>query len=218
MKNITISGLYVVTDSALSRGRPLAELVEMAIQGGARVVQYREKHLHEEGMIQEARMLRRVTQEYGVPLIINDNLQVVEAVDADGVHLGQKDTPLAQARRILGAGKIIGISAGNLEEAIGAWRGGADYLGVGPIYVNRTVTAVKPDVGEATGLELISQVKKAVGIPVIAIGGINRENAARVLRAGADGVAVAWAVFASPDPRKAAEQLATIYEQEGKNR
>ncbi len=217
MKNIIISGLYVVTDSDLCRGRPLTEMVELAIQGGARVVQYREKHLPEEGMIQEARRLRRVTQEYGVPLIVNDNLQVAEVVGADGVHLGQKDTPLAQARRILGAGKIIGISASNLQEAIGAWRGGADYLGVGPIYVNRTVTAVKPDVTEATGPELISQVKKVVGIPVVAIGGINKKNAAQVLRAGADGIAVAWAVFASPDPRKAAEELATICEREGKN-
>ena len=218
MRKPTISGLYAITDSNLCRGRPLAEVVELAIQGGARVVQYREKHLPEGEMIKEGRRLRKVTQKYGVPLIVNDNLRVAEAVGADGVHLGQTDTPLAQARQTLGTRKIIGISVSNLEQAIQAYQEGADYLGVGPVYLNKTVTAVKPDVTQATGLDLISQVKKVVEIPVIAIGGINRENAAQVLRAGADGIAIVWAVFASPDPKKAAEELTAICKQEGKQK
>ncbi|MCK4417030.1 MAG: thiamine phosphate synthase [Candidatus Latescibacteria bacterium] len=218
MRKPTISGLYVITDFNLCRGRPLAEVVELAIQGGARVIQYREKYLPEKEMIKEGRRLRRMTQKYDVPLIINDNLRVAEAVGADGVHLGQTDTPLAQARQTLGTRKIIGISVSNLEQAIQAYQEGADYLGVGPVYLNKTVTAVKPDATQAIGLDLISQVKKVVEIPVVAIGGINRENAAQVLRAGADGIAIVWAVFASPDPQKAAEELTTICKQEGKQK
>ena len=218
MRKPTISGFYLITDSNLCQGQPLVEVVELAIQGGARVIQYREKYLPEKEMIKEGRRLRRVTQKYGVPLIVNDNLRVAEAVGADGIHLGQKDTPLSQARQTLGTGKIIGISVSNLKQAIQAYQEGADYLGAGPVYLNKTVTAVKPDVTEATGLELISQVKKVVKIPVVAIGGINRENAVQVLRAGADGIAVVWAVFASPDPQKAAEELTTIYKQQGKHK
>jgi thiamine-phosphate pyrophosphorylase len=218
MRKPTISGFYLITDSNLCRGRPLAEVVELAIQGGARVIQYREKYLPEKEMIKEGRRLRGMTQKYDVPLIINDNLRVAEAVGADGVHLGQTDTPLSQARQILGTRKIIGISASNLEEAIQAYQEGADYLGIGPVYLNKTVTAVKPDATQATGLDLIFQVEKVVEIPVIAIGGINRENAAQVLRAGADGIAVVWAVFASPDPQKAAKELTTICKQEGKQK
>ena len=196
-------GLYVVTDGGLARGRPLVEIVAAAIRGGADAVQLRGKEAPAREQLALGRELRALTREAGILFIVNDRADLAVALDADGVHVGQDDLPPDIARRIVGAERIVGVSAGTLDEALAARDAGADYLGVGPIYA----TATKPDAGAATGTGLIAAIKGRVDLPVVGIGGINRENAAAVLAAGADGVAVVSAVVAADDPAAAAREL-----------
>ncbi len=196
-------GLYVVTDSGLARGRPLVEIVAAAIRGGADAVQLREKEAPARAQLALGRRLRDLTREAGVLFIVNDRADLAVALDADGVHVGQDDLPPDVARRIVGPERIIGVSAGTLDEALAARDAGADYLGVGPIYA----TATKPDAGAATGPELIAAIRRRVDLPIVGIGGIGRDNAAVVLAAGADGVAVVSAVVAADDPEAAAREL-----------
>ncbi|HID95165.1 MAG TPA: thiamine phosphate synthase [Candidatus Latescibacteria bacterium] len=210
MNKTPVKGLYLITDSKLTGGRPLTEIVEAAIKGGVKVVQYREKDLSEEDMIRESRRLLEVTKRYGVPLIINDHVKVAISIGADGVHLGQEDMSVEKARKMLKKDRLIGISTHSLDEALYACNRGADYIGVGPIYVDSNIKSVKPDVKRPVGVELITRVKAAVPIPVIAIGGINRENISEVVGAGADGIAVIRAIFGAEDPYKAALELAQI--------
>ncbi len=196
-------GLYVVTDSGLARGRPLVEIVAAAIRGGADAVQLREKEAPARAQLALGRRLRDLTREAGVLFIVNDRADLAVALDADGVHVGQDDLPPDVARRIVGPERIIGVSAGTLDEALAARDAGADYLGVGPIYA----TATKPDAGAATGTELIAAIRRRVDLPIVGIGGIGRDNAAVVLAAGAEGVAVVSAVVAADDPEAAAREL-----------
>jgi len=195
--------LYVITDSRLLKGRSLIETVEAAIRGGATVIQYREKEATTRRMIEEAKLLRALCKAKGIPFIVNDRVDVALAVDADGVHLRDDDMPVEIARRILGPNKIIGASADTVEKAILYASQGADYLGVGSVYA----TSTKPDAGPPIGIEGLKRIIRAVSIPVVAIGGINEDNVAQVIEAGAAGVAVVSAVMAAPDPFQACVRL-----------
>jgi thiamine-phosphate pyrophosphorylase len=196
--------LYVITDERLGRGRSHLRIAEAAILGGADVLQLRDKEASSGRLYRAALELRKITREAKVPFIVNDRLDVALAADADGVHVGQEDLPASVARRILGPGKILGVSAETVEEAIRAEEDGADYLGVGPVFEAR---GTKADAGEPVGLELVEQIRRRCRLPIVAIGGINAENARKVREAGADAVAVISAIVAADDIAQAARQL-----------
>jgi len=184
--------LYAVTDRSYLDAMDLADAVEQAIRGGVTIIQLREKQVSSGEFYELALRIRQVTRRKNVPLIINDRLDIALAVDADGVHVGQEDLPAKVVRRLIGPDKILGVSAGTVEEALKAQKDGADYLGVGAAYP----TPTKPE-SYAIGIEGIMKIKEAVGIPVVAIGGITRENAYDVmLETGVDGISSVSAVFA----------------------
>ena len=199
--------LYAVTDSAWLNGRSLAEVVREAIEGGATVVQYREKNKGYDDMLKEAREVCAVCREYGVPFIMNDSVEIAMAVDADGVHLGLDDGDLKAARKLLGEGKIIGASTHNVQEAISAQAQGADYLGCGAVFGSTT----KTDISSITP-EILAQVTSAVQIPVVAIGGINRDNISKLNGCSLAGAAVVSAIFAQRDIRAAAKEMRALAE------
>lgn len=201
--------LYVITDAQLARGRSHREVIRAAIAGGATVVQYREKEGTTRQMMEEARAVRELAHQAGLPFIVNDRLDIALAVDADGVHVGQEDMPAPLARKLIGPGKIVGVSATNLEEALQAERDGADYIGAGPVFA----TPTKPDAAPPMGLDGLAEICRRVFIPVVAIGGINEENAGAVIAAGADGVAVISAIVAAPDVEAAARRLRQTVEE-----
>ncbi len=196
-------GLYLVTDEQLSRGRETAEIVRAAIRGGVDAVQLRGKDLPIREQLAIGRALRTITREAGVLLIVNDRVDLALALDADGVHVGQDDLPAEVARQLVGAGRIVGVSAATIAEARAARDAGADYLGVGAIYG----TATKPDAGTPTGPALLGLIAGAVELPLVGIGGIGVTNAAEVIAAGAAGVAVVSAIVAADDPERAARDL-----------
>ena len=185
-------GYYFITDAGLSRAGNISD-VKKALAAKVRVVQYREKQAPAQKAYEEALKLRRICK--NVIFLINDRLDLALAVGADGVHLGQEDLPLAVARKLLGRRKIIGVTVHNLKEAREAQRGGADYLGVSPIFS----TSTKEDAGKPTGVALIKAIKKQVSLPLIAIGGINLANAGEVVSAGADGLCAISAVVTQAD-------------------
>ena len=199
--------LYAVTDSAWLNGRSLAEVVREAIEGGATVVQYREKNKDYDAMLKEAREVCAVCREYGVPFIMNDSVEIAMAVDADGVHLGLDDGDLKAARELLGEGKIIGASTHNVQEALSAQAQGADYLGCGAVFGSTT----KTDISSITP-EILAQVTSAVQIPVVAIGGINRDNISMLNGCSLAGAAVVSAIFAQKDIRAAAKEMRALAE------
>lgn len=198
--------LYVVTDRPLARGRPLEEVVRAAIAGGATVIQLREKEIDTRRFIELGRRLLAITREAGLPLIINDRVDVALAVDADGVHVGQEDMPAAIARRLLGPDKLLGVTVSNVEEAHQAQIDGADYLGTNAVFA----TPTKTDTGPPMGLEGLRQIAEAIPLPIVGIGGVNANNAADVIRAGAAGVAVVSAVVAAEDVEAAARRLRAV--------
>ena len=200
--------LYLVTDRGLSRGRSTLEIVEAAVCGGVTCVQLREKSCATRTFIEEALAIKHRLKKLNVPLIINDRLDVAQAVGADGVHLGQTDMPLDMARSIVGESMLIGISAESLADAVAAGNGGADYLGVSPIYA----TPTKTDTAPPLGLEGLQVIRAAVAIPLVGIGGLNAENCGAVIRSGADGVAVVSTIVAADDPEQAARQLSRTIE------
>jgi thiamine-phosphate pyrophosphorylase len=191
--------LYVVTDHDLLQGRLMGDQVTEAILGGATMVQLREKTLSTRDFIKMAEQVKRVTDQHSVPLIINDRLDVMLAIAASGLHVGQDDMPAATARRLLGKDAILGISVTTMAEAVQAQSDGADYLGVGALFP----TGTKPDAGLVTLLEL-TEITRAVHIPVVAIGGINETNALQLKGTGLKGIAVVSAVFGKDDTRAAA--------------
>ena len=204
MKLQTIDySLYLVTDRGLARGRTTLAIVKAAVCGGVTCVQLREKECSTLDFIQQALTIKAFLSSHGIPLIINDRLDVAQAVKADGIHLGQTDMPLDMAKAILGDSMIIGISAESLEDAIEAEKGGADYLGVSPIYA----TPTKTDTAPPLGLEGLRQIRAAVKIPLVGIGGLNRDTVAEVIRNGADGAAVVSAIVSAEDPQAAAGEL-----------
>lgn len=194
--------LYAVTDRSWLKGGRLAEQVEKALKGGVTFVQLREKHLHGEELLEEAREIRALCRSYGVPLIINDDVELAAIVDADGVHVGQADMDVREARKRLGAGKIIGVSAHSVEEAVQAQNNGADYLGAGAVFA----TSTKKDAG-GLAYETLQAICRAVEIPVVAIGGIGQENVQKLSGSGISGVAVVSALFAQEDIEAAAREL-----------
>ncbi|MCL1817558.1 MAG: thiamine phosphate synthase [Spirochaetaceae bacterium] len=198
--------LYLCTDRLLAKGRPIAEAVEAAIAGGVTMVQLREKEAETREFFGIAREIAAITRRRGVPLVVNDRIDIALAIGADGLHLGQTDMPLEEARRLVGKNVFIGISASSVEEALAAERGGADYLGVGAVFP----TGSKADAGEAIGPGRVAEIRAAVGLPIVAIGGIGPANAAEVLRSGADGVAVISAILSQPDIRAAAAALRAV--------
>ncbi|MCC8097740.1 MAG: thiamine phosphate synthase [Eubacterium sp.] len=199
--------LYAVTDRGLLKGRSLVSAVEEAVLGGAGLIQIREKGLSFEEFSEEAALVKRVTDKYGVPLIINDNTEVCRRIGADGVHIGQKDTDIITARKILGKDAIIGVSAKTVEQAVFAEKNGASYLGVGAAFA----TGSKAD-ASTIDHSVYGKITKAVNIPVVAIGGITKENMAELKGTGIDGVAVISAVFGQEDIRGAAEEIKKLSE------
>lgn len=196
--------LYLITDRRLAGGRDLVDVVRAAIRGGVTIVQLRDKTATTNDLIGIGRRLHEVTLAAGVPLIINDRVDVALAINAEGVHLGPPDDmPAGLARPLLGPERIIGVSAGRPEIALRAAQDGADYVGTGDIFG----TASKPDADEPIGLAGLRAVVAASPIPVVGIGGVNQENAAGVIAAGADGVALISAIMAADDPEKAAFKL-----------
>jgi thiamine-phosphate pyrophosphorylase len=205
--------LYVITDEQVGRGRSHLQIAEAAILGGADVLQLRDKESSGGRLFRVALQLRKLTREAKVPLIVNDRLDIALAVDADGVHLGQADLPASVARNIMGSGRILGVSAETVAEAVAAEKDGADYLGVGPVFDAR---GTKPDAGEPRGLELIESVRRHCRLPIVAIGGIDPDNARKVLEAGADAVAVISAIAAADDIEEAARRMKGILEGTGR--
>ena len=198
--------LYLCTDRGLMSTDTLEEAVEQAVQGGCTVVQLREKDCTSLEFYETARSIRKITDRYKVPLIINDRVDIALAVDADGVHVGQSDLPASVVRRILGPDKIIGVSAGTLAEALQAEAEGADYLGVGAMYA----TSTKED-ADVTTIEELKEIRKAVGIPIVVIGGINKNTLKNFKGYGIDGLAVVSAVIAADDIKAAAGELVSMF-------
>lgn len=194
--------LYLVTDRKLLGERDLVQSIELAIQGGVSLVQLREKSVSSREFLELAFRVKEITSRYKIPLIINDRLDIALAVEADGLHVGQDDLPMLKARALLGPDKIIGVSARTLAEALLAQEQGADYLGVGAIFK----TSTKTDALEVS-LEQLESIKKAVSIPVVAIGGINLENVQQVMATGVDGVSVVSAILAQDNILMSAGQL-----------
>jgi len=182
--------LYAITERSYIGKRNLVDAVEEAIKAGITVLQLREKDITSREFYHLALQLRELTKAYRIPFIINDRVDIALAVDADGVHVGQEDLPADVVRRIIGKEKILGVSAKTVEEAIKAEEDGADYLGVGAIFPSPT----KPS-SEAIGLEGLKIIKSKVKIPVVAIGGITKDNAGEVIASGADGISCISAVF-----------------------
>lgn len=198
--------LYLVTDRTLSQGRDIVDIVRQAVAAGVSCVQLREKHLGTRDFIAQARDVSAVLAGSGVPLIINDRVDVALAVQASGVHLGQSDMRLPAAREILGPSRLIGISAETVVQAIQAQAEGADYVGISPVFATQT----KTDTATPLGLDGIRAIRKAVSLPLVGIGGIGAANAAAVIQAGCDGVAVVSAIVAATCPASAARELCGI--------
>ena len=196
--------LYVITDEQLGRGRTHLQMAQNAITGGADVIQLRDKNASGKKLYETGLELKHLASEQKVSFIVNDRLDLGLILDADGIHVGQSDIPVEAARRLLGPHKILGVSAASLMEALHAEADGADYLGVGPIFEAR---GTKADAGNPQGLDLLIQIRQKCRLPLIAIGGINRQNVSRVIRAGADGVAVISAIVSADDISEAANQI-----------
>lgn len=189
-----MKGYYFITDEALSAAGIMSD-VEKAVAAGVAVVQYRNKTADTRRLYDEARRIRQLCAGTGTRLVINDRIDIALAVDADGVHIGNEDMPYGEARRILGAGTIIGVTVHDVAEAVAAAGAGADYLGVSPIYA----TGTKADAGAPCGVETLAAIRRACAIPLVAIGGIGIDNVEEVIRAGADMVCAISAVVVKPD-------------------
>jgi thiamine-phosphate pyrophosphorylase len=199
--------LYAVTDRAWLNGRPLSEDVEKAIKGGATMIQLREKELGQEAFIEEARVIKKVTDQYHIPLIINDNIEVCLAIDASGVHVGQSDMAAGDVRSKIGPDKILGVTAKTVEQAQAAQAAGADYLGSGAVFGSQT----KKDAKSMT-TQMLQSIAAAVEIPVVAIGGIDAENISGLNGLGLAGAAVVSGIFAQDDVEAAARKLRDLCE------
>ena len=200
--------LYAVTDRHWLNGRTLVDVVKESLDGGVTMIQLREKSLDEGKFLEEAKELQALCRERHVPFIVNDNVDIAKAMDADGVHVGQDDMAALDVRAKLGPDKLIGVSAHTVEEALLAEKQGADYLGVGAVFP----TSSKSDVGEMS-YETLKAICKAVSIPVVAIGGISGENVGKLAGSGICGVAVISAIYAAKDVEAAAADLKATVEE-----
>ena len=201
--------LYAVTDQMwLKEGEKLADVVETVLQNGATFLQIREKDLAEDAFEAEAERLKTLCAQHGVPFVVNDSVEIALQCDPDGVHVGQSDIKGRDIRSIIGPDKILGISAGTVEEAVAAENAGADYIGVGAIFG----TSTKKNARSMT-MERLKEIVSSVSIPVVAIGGISTENILQLRGSGVDGVAVVSAIFAAEDPGKATADLLKLAEE-----
>lgn len=198
-----IGRLHVLTDATLQNRFTHLELTEMAIDGGAHTIQFRQKEGSTKEMITTATAMKRLCASKGATFIVNDRIDVAIAAEADGVHLGQDDFPIPLARKLLGNNRIIGGSAATPEEIETCIREGVDYVGYGPVYA----TGSKDDAGPVSGIDLLGRIVSSTPVPVIAIGGIDQNNASHVLGTGAHGIAVISSVCCREDPQKAAKEL-----------
>ena len=198
--------LYLVTDRMRMSTRTLGEAVEQAAAGGCTVVQLREKEIPSLDFYVLASEMKKITDSYGIPLIINDRIDIAMAVGAAGVHIGQKDIPVDIARKVIGKEMLLGVSAGSAAEAVNAVKAGADYLGVGAMFPTET----KPDAGFVS-MEELGRIRREVDIPIVVIGGIGRENAKLFKPMGIDGLAVVSAVIAESDIKKSASTLRSLF-------
>lgn len=199
--------LYAVTDRTWLGDKKLEDEVEKVLKAGATFIQLREKNSSFNEFLEIAKKIKAVTDKYKVPFVINDNIEVAKAVNADGVHIGQSDMEAKRARSILGDEKIIGISAGSVQEAVTAERNGADYIGVGAVFHTDT----KKDATDMT-MDVLKNITASVHIPVVAIGGINKDNIMQLKGTGVDGVAVISAIFAKKDVYQATKELRALSE------
>jgi thiamine-phosphate diphosphorylase len=204
-----IRGLYVIIDQEACRQPPI-EVARLAIEGGANVVQWRDKQRDKGDQLAEARALAELCESAGVPLIVNDHADLALACGAAGVHLGQHDLPIDAVRPIVGDAMMIGVSTNNIGEARAAEHAGADYVAVGAIYATPSKSNTRP-----ADLDRIRAARAAVRLPVVAIGGINASNIRDVIDAGASAAAVISAVCGADDPREAARELAAAWAHDG---
>ncbi len=204
--------LYVIADAKAAKEKPLTEIVRSALEGGADVIQLRDKEASDLELVAAAKALLEITRPKGIPLIINDRIQVARDSGAEGVHLGQEDGSLEGARTILGSQAIIGRSTHSRSQALEAQTQGFDYIGIGPVFQ----TPTKPDT-PPVGLKLVRFAAKNIHIPFVAIGGIDVGNIREVRRAGAKAVAVVRAVVADENPRRAAKKLADCLTERDRN-
>jgi thiamine-phosphate diphosphorylase len=202
----TIRGLYVIIDPDACRGRDPVDIARLVLDGGAAIIQWRDKRRDKGDQLADARASSKRCREAGAIFIVNDHVDLALACNADGVHLGQHDLPIDAARPIAGSSMIIGVSTNNPDEARAAQSAGADYVAVGAIFDTASKENTRP-----ADLERIRAVKAAVNVPVVAIGGINASNLRSVIEAGADAAAVISAVCAADDPRAAASELVSAF-------
>ncbi len=204
MKSFDLT-LYLVTDRGMVKRESLEKVVEEAVQGGVTLVQLREKEGDTGELYEKAKALKEILAPYHIPLIIDDRIDIMLAVDAEGVHVGQSDMPADIARKLIGNDKILGVSAHNLAEALKAEKDGADYLGVGAMYPTKTKTDAT-----CTTKEELAKIKANVHIPIVAIGGINAQTIPDFPKGTVDGFAVVSAIMAAEEPKKAAEGLRAL--------
>ena len=200
--------IYLVTDRDLMSTETLEEAVEQAIIGGCTLVQLREKDCSSLDFYNTAIKVKKITDEYNVPLLINDRLDIALAVDAAGVHVGQSDLSATVVRKIIGDDKIIGVSTGSLEQALKAQKDGADYIGVGAMYATGTKKDANP-----TSMEELKKIREKVSIPIVVIGGINKERIKDFEGMGIDGLAIVSAIISKKDISEATKELKTIFRQ-----
>lgn len=204
MIHTEIKGLHVLTDRELVKPRSLIEVIEMVIEGGATAIQLRDKDVSDEEMIALGREILVLTTGK-IPLIVNDRVNVALKIGADGVHVGQSDMHADKVRKLIGPNMILGVSASTVAQAIKAQKDGANYLGVGPVFSTQTKTDADPPIG----LHGLSNIRNAVSLPIVAIGGINKGNALQAMQF-ADGIAVISAVLKADNPFQATRELAVI--------
>lgn len=206
MKSEIDYSLYLCTDRSLMSSETIQEAVELSIQGGCTIIQLREKECTSREFYEIAKNVKTITDRYKIPLIINDRIDIALAVDADGVHIGQSDLPADTVRKILGEKKILGVSVSTAEEALTAKKDGANYLGVGAMYS----TGTKPD-AESVSLNELKNIRNNVDIPIVVIGGINKNTIINFKDCNIDGAAVVSAIISQDDIKAAAKELHTIF-------
>lgn len=194
--------LYAITDRHWLNGRTLSQQVRECLEGGATIIQIREKKLSEEKFLEEAKEIQSLCKEFNVPFIVNDNINIAAKIKADGVHVGQEDMDAKKVRTMLGENAILGVSASTVEEALKAEKDGADYLGVGAVFN----TSTKDD-ADSVSFDTLKEICNSVSIPVVAIGGISASNILELKGSGIDGVSVISAIFASDDIKEATKNL-----------
>lgn len=199
--------IYLVTDRTCMSTVTLGEAVEQAVSGGCTMVQLRESNISSLDFYNSAKEIKQITDRYDIPLIINNRVDIALAVDAAGVHIGQKDIPASVVRKMIGRDMLLGVSASTLQEAVQAQNDGADYLGVGAMFPTKT----KKDAKLVPMSELCA-IRQAVSIPIVVIGGIHKGNAAKFARLGVNGLAVVSAIIARPDIQQAAAELKYVFE------